>query len=230
MDKEHILRDRPGISTRARSALAPTDKRGAPKVTNKEPTGTSRPPRMEITKGARTHSDVPRPNQEMIPTKEDVATEKSKDIVPVGHCQNLPHQLAPSVGIHNSPLKLSDHASKSQRSPDLRRRVDRGKAKAHEDEVFLDLQSSNSNHGPHKTGGKSKHTHRRHDRSLSEDSHAREHSYRPESDRQLARKVPCRGKLTGAQGQGDRKFLLRPSLPTTLESRRKTTTQSPHAI
>ncbi|GAA0139893.1 hypothetical protein LIER_01352 [Lithospermum erythrorhizon] len=129
----------------------------------------SRPPRMEITKGARTRSDLPRPNSEMLPAREDVAVEKGEALAPVGHHQ----KLAPSVGIHNSPLQLSDNESKSQRSPDRCRRVDRGKAKFHDDEVFPDHQSSNSNHGPHTIGGKRKHTRRLRDRSLSEDSHAR---------------------------------------------------------
>ncbi|GAA0143189.1 hypothetical protein LIER_03932 [Lithospermum erythrorhizon] len=137
---------------------------------------------MGITKRARTHSDVPRPNPEMIPAREGVAAKKGEALALVGHRQNPLHQLAPSVGIHNFPLQLSDHASKSQPSHDRRRRVDRGKAKAHDDEVFPDHQSSNSNHDPHKTGGKSKHTRRCRDRSLSEDSHATERSYRPGYD------------------------------------------------
>ncbi|GAA0146943.1 hypothetical protein LIER_06767 [Lithospermum erythrorhizon] len=112
----------------------------------------------------------------------NVVGEQGKVPAPMGPRQNPSHQLEPSVGIHNSPRQLSEHASESPRSPDHCRRVDRGKTKVHDDEVLLDHQSSNSNYAPSRTGGKSKHTRCRHDQSLSEDSNTREPSYRPRYD------------------------------------------------
>ncbi|GAA0160690.1 hypothetical protein LIER_39087 [Lithospermum erythrorhizon] len=73
---------------------------------------------------------------------------------PMSPCQNPRHQLVSSVGIHNSPLQESDHVSESQRSPDRRWRVDRGKGKAHADKGLPDHESSNSNYAPPGQGAK----------------------------------------------------------------------------
>ncbi|GAA0183677.1 hypothetical protein LIER_31048 [Lithospermum erythrorhizon] len=73
MDKEHNTLDRPGISIRARSAIAPLDKRGAPIAPNKEPYNRPKLPRMEATQQARAHSDAPRPSPGMIHPGEGVA-------------------------------------------------------------------------------------------------------------------------------------------------------------
>ncbi|GAA0140260.1 hypothetical protein LIER_01641 [Lithospermum erythrorhizon] len=111
------------------------------------------------------------------PREKDVARGQGEVRAPIGPRENPPHQLAPFVGTHNPPIQISEHASESQRSPNRRRRIDHGKDKVHDDEVLPDNQSSNSNHAPHRAGGKGKHTRHLRERSLSEDSHTREPSY-----------------------------------------------------
>ncbi|GAA0173545.1 hypothetical protein LIER_27137 [Lithospermum erythrorhizon] len=69
---EHNTQDRPGVSMRARSALAPLDKRGAPTVPNKEPAKTPKLPRMTLTQPVMTDSDDSRPSPGMLHPRRDV--------------------------------------------------------------------------------------------------------------------------------------------------------------
>ncbi|GAA0168004.1 hypothetical protein LIER_22822 [Lithospermum erythrorhizon] len=65
-----------------------------------------------------------------------------------------------------------------EHNPQDRPGINRGKDKVHADEVLPDHESSNSNYAPSRARGKGKNTCCRHERSLSEDSHTREPSYR----------------------------------------------------
>ncbi|GAA0143495.1 hypothetical protein LIER_42766 [Lithospermum erythrorhizon] len=78
MDKELNPQDRPRVSTRTCSALAPLDKRGAPIAAHKEQSKTSKFPRMEPTQQAKVHSDAPRPSPGMIPPGMVWQKEKTK--------------------------------------------------------------------------------------------------------------------------------------------------------
>ncbi|GAA0140657.1 hypothetical protein LIER_01964 [Lithospermum erythrorhizon] len=166
------------LSTRARSALAGLDKLGAQVIPNKEPTKTPKLSRMAPVQPARAQSNGPRPGPGMINPRIDVRPGQGEVPGPMGHRQNSRHQLTSSMGIHNSPLQASNHASESQRSPDRRRRVDRCKGKAHVEKGLPDHELSNSNHAPSRTGGKGNHNRHCHKRSISSDSHTRDPSYR----------------------------------------------------
>ncbi|GAA0170318.1 hypothetical protein LIER_40928 [Lithospermum erythrorhizon] len=104
MDKEHNSQDRPGVSTGARSTLAPIDQQGVPLAPNKEPNKTSKLPRVTSAQQAMAHSDDPRPSPGMLRPGGDVAGEQGKVPTPMGPHQNPSHQLTSYVGIHNSPI------------------------------------------------------------------------------------------------------------------------------
>ncbi|GAA0154461.1 hypothetical protein LIER_12433 [Lithospermum erythrorhizon] len=62
---EPNIANRPGVSTRAQSALAPNNQRGAQAIPNKGPLKTPRPPCMVPSHAARAQSHGPRPSPEM---------------------------------------------------------------------------------------------------------------------------------------------------------------------
>ncbi|GAA0147833.1 hypothetical protein LIER_07439 [Lithospermum erythrorhizon] len=92
MDMKHNTEDRPGVSTRAWSALAPPDKQGAFTIPNKKPAKTPKLPRMASAQPARIHSDGPRPSPGMFNQEKDVRRGKGEEPGPVAPRRNPRHQ------------------------------------------------------------------------------------------------------------------------------------------
>ncbi|GAA0180545.1 hypothetical protein LIER_30126 [Lithospermum erythrorhizon] len=70
---EHIIQNRPGVSTRPQSSLA-----RAPAIPNKEPMKTQRPPRMTPIQPGKAQSDGPRPSLGILNPGTDVRQEKGE--------------------------------------------------------------------------------------------------------------------------------------------------------
>ncbi|GAA0142585.1 hypothetical protein LIER_03448 [Lithospermum erythrorhizon] len=124
---EFNLPNRPGVNTRAQSALGGGEDRIRPSSLANPPKKTTKIPRMELSKEARVDIPVPRQTEEPgnIDVRDGGDPAPSRD----RPRQNPPHQLAPSVAIHNPPLQISDHASDSRRMSEQRRRRDTSKVK-----------------------------------------------------------------------------------------------------
>ncbi|GAA0175624.1 hypothetical protein LIER_28761 [Lithospermum erythrorhizon] len=147
---ESNLPSRTGVNTRAKNALGGGEDRTKPRPSPIRP----RKPRRSLAwnllkrRGLTSQSLAKLKNQEY-------RCERRKRPTPSQdrHRQNPPHQLAPSVGIHNPALQISDHASDSWRMLERHRRRDTGKVKVPIDHHRFDNESSHNNHAPPETMG-----------------------------------------------------------------------------
>ncbi|GAA0151851.1 hypothetical protein LIER_10479 [Lithospermum erythrorhizon] len=119
--EENIPR-RLGVSTRDQSVVGGREDQARPSALADPPKKSSRIPRMDQSKEARADTRPPRHTKE--PKNIDVRTGDLHVHSQERHCQNSPHQLAPSVGTRNPPLQISNHASDSRRLSEGRCRRD----------------------------------------------------------------------------------------------------------
>ncbi|GAA0169455.1 hypothetical protein LIER_23942 [Lithospermum erythrorhizon] len=121
--------------------------------------------------------------------------------------QNAPHQLAPSVGIRNPHLHISDHAGNSRRLSELRRRRDTSNAKVPTDHHFPDDESSNSNYAPQKQRGTTRYLPGDGD---SSDSHTRCSNYQSRYDLTTSDSTPERSSIRENQSRRQGKPIRTP--------------------
>ncbi|GAA0187089.1 hypothetical protein LIER_34377 [Lithospermum erythrorhizon] len=116
MHKDLNLQDRPGVSTRARSTLAPLDTRGELIAPSKGPSKTTRLPRMEPALMVRAHSNTPRPSLGKV-TSHSISHHRDK--LNKGHRRDKVHTL---------PGPSAKHDAEGSSNSDLQKQLNELKA------------------------------------------------------------------------------------------------------